>query len=150
MFARWAPSVPLFVLVLPAIALGCMSSSSPDAPSGSPLPACPDTPNCEHTIRSYSVAPAALFSAAQSALDALGPAELRVSPDTNRASAVYRVAFLFKDDVDVAVEAQDEGSVLYVRSASRVGHSDLGVNRRRVNRFFQAVENALDSAPAQR
>jgi uncharacterized protein (DUF1499 family) len=96
------------------------------------------------------VAPEALFSAAQSALDALGPVELRVSPDANRASAAYRVAFLFTDDVDVAVAAQEEGSVLYVRSASRVGHSDLGVNRRRVHRFFEAVTEALEPASNQR
>jgi len=59
---------------------------------------------------------------------------------------VYRVALLFKDDVDVAVEPSADGSTLHVRSASRVGHSDLGVNRRRVARFFRAVDEALDAA----
>ena len=116
------------------------------APSDSPLPACPETPNCERTARTYSVDASALFAAAQRGLDALGPLELQVQPEDRRASAVYRVALLFKDDVDVAVESSPDGSTLHVRSASRVGHSDLGVNRRRVDRFFRAVDEALDAA----
>jgi uncharacterized protein (DUF1499 family) len=59
------------------------------------------------------------------------------------ASAVYRVAWIFKDDVDVAVESDTAGSVLHLRSASRIGHSDLGVNRRRVQRILDAVEEQL-------
>lgn len=34
----------------------------------------------------------------------------------------------FKDDI----EFEQEGEVIHVRSASRIGHSDLGVNRKRV------------------
>jgi len=58
---------------------------------------------------------------------------------------VYQVALIFKDDVDVAVRARDDGgSALYVRSASRVGYSDLGVNQRRVERLLRAVDRALN------
>ena len=114
------------------------------APPDSLLPACPETPNCERTARPYSVDASSLFAAAQRGLDALGPVELQVQPEARRASAVYRVALLFKDDVDVAVESSAEGSTLHVRSASRVGHGDLGVNRRRVDRLFRAVDEALD------
>jgi Uncharacterized protein conserved in bacteria len=113
-----------------------------------PLPPCPDTPNCERVSRGYDVPPDTLFAAAQRALESLGPTTLR-RPDgrsERRLEAVYRVALVFKDDVDVAVKARDEeGSALYVRSASRVGHSDLGVNRRRVERFFDALQRALDN-----
>ena len=57
---------------------------------------------------------------------------------------MYRVALVFKDDVDVAVRTRDDGgSVLYVRSASRVGHSDLGVNRRRVRNLLETMEKIL-------
>lgn len=134
-----------WLLLVPAVLfLACTSPSVNRTPRpDNPLPPCPDTPNCERTSRSYSVGADTLFSAAQDALDALGPTELQVQPDAKRASAVYRVALIFKDDVDVAVAAQDTGSVLFVRSASRVGESDLGVNRRRVERFFQAVDDAL-------
>jgi uncharacterized protein (DUF1499 family) len=41
----------------------------------------------------------------------------------------------FKDDVEFEVE----GDVVHVRSASRLGHSDLGVNRRRVEQLREAL-----------
>jgi uncharacterized protein (DUF1499 family) len=130
----------LLAVTLPSVS---EAQSLPD----NPLPPCPDTPNCERTARAYDVPPDPLFVAVQRALESLGPTTLRLSdsPHECRAEAVYRVALIFKDDVDVAVKAQaDGGSVLYVRSASRVGYSDLGVNRRRVDRFFRAVDRALD------
>jgi uncharacterized protein (DUF1499 family) len=115
-----------------------------------PLAACPDTPNCERVAWGYGVPPDTLYRAAERALESLGPVTLRrpgTRPDASsprRLEAVYRVALIFKDDVDVAVRPRnDGGSALYVRSASRVGHSDLGVNRRRVDRFLTAVESAL-------
>lgn len=117
-----------------------------------PLPPCPNTPNCERTARAYDVPPDLLFAAAQRALEVLGPVTLRLPdpPHGRRAEAVYRVALVFKDDVDVAVKAQDDGgSVLYVRSASRVGSNDLGVNRRRVRDFLEAVERILQENRSQ-
>jgi uncharacterized protein (DUF1499 family) len=130
----------LFALTLPLV------SDAQSLPEN-PLSSCPDTPNCERTARGYEVPAETLYRAAERALESLGPASLRrpgASSD-RRLAAVYRVALIFKDDVDVAVRARDGGgSTLYVRSASRVGYSDLGVNRRRVERFFQAVDRALD------
>mgnify|MGYP006423155355 CR=1 FL=1 len=111
-----------------------------------PLASCPDTPNCERVARGYDVPPDTLYRAAERALESLGPVRLRCPGDSSshRLEAVYRVALIFKDDVDVAVRPRDDGSsALYVRSASRVGHSDLGVNRRRVDRFLTAVGSAL-------
>lgn len=94
------------------------------------------------------MSPDRLYAGAQRALTALGPAQLHLQPDSMRASAVYRVAWIFKDDVSVAIEAQSDSSVLHVRSASRVGESDLGVNRRRVLRFFEALEEELSAHPS--
>mgnify|MGYP000258732450 CR=1 FL=1 len=114
--------------------------------SDNPLPPCPDTPNCERTARAYDVSADALYRAAQHALQSLDPVTLRLpnGPRERRAEAVYRVALIFKDDVEVAVQTrEDGGSVLYVRSASRVGYSDLGVNRRRVRSLLAAVEEVL-------
>ena len=113
------------------------------AQSSSPLPPCPSSPNCERVSRPFPVAPDALFSAAQRALATLSPVALDVRPDAYRLHAVYRVALLFNDDVDVAVTAGEDRSWLHIRSASRVGYSDLGVNARRVDRFFDALGDEL-------
>lgn len=112
---------------------------SPD----SPLPPCPSSPNCVRTARTVDATPDTAFAAAQRALDALGPAVLETTPTSHRAHAVYRVALVFKDDVDLVVAPADAGSTVHVRSASRTGYSDLGVNRRRVDRFFQTLEQEL-------
>ncbi len=53
----------------------------------------------------------------------------------------------FVDDLEVLIESDGE---LVVRSASRVGRGDLGVNRRRVERIRSALTEAgliSDSAP---
>ncbi|WP_028566808.1 DUF1499 domain-containing protein [Salisaeta longa] len=108
----------------------------------SPLAACPDTPNCTHVARTFEAPPDTVRAAAQAALRALGPLSVRLRDDGTFA-AVYRVALVFKDDMTVAVAPHETGSVLFVRSASRVGYSDLGVNDRRVQRFLRKVRAQL-------
>jgi uncharacterized protein (DUF1499 family) len=76
----------------------------------------------------------------------MGPVKMNVQPSDRSVRTVFRVAFFFKDDVDVIIVPEGETggrSALHIRSASRVGKSDLGVNRRRVDRFFQRLEERL-------
>jgi len=121
---------------------GCSPSTPPARPSN-PLPDCPNTPNCERASVSFDVPADALYSAVLRAMDTLHPTEMTSSPEARRASAVYRVALMFKDDLQIAVEPDGNESVLHIRSASRVGQSDLGVNARRVNRLLRAVRERL-------
>ena len=51
--------------------------------------------------------------------------------------------FGFKDDVVVRVERAGTGSRVDVRSKSRVGRSDLGVNARRIRDFLAALAARL-------
>lgn len=54
-------------------------------------------------------------------------------------SATYMSAvFKFVDDVEV----RSDGSVCHIRSASRVGYSDRGANRKRVSAIRAALQNA--------
>lgn len=126
-------------LILSLAVLGAAAQPLPD----NPLPPCPESPNCERVSQYYEVPDDTLFAAAQASLDELGPSELTVDPGPLRAHAVYRVALVFDDDVHLAVEPHADGSVLHIRSASRVGYSDLGVNQRRVERFLEALDDQL-------
>jgi len=124
--------------------------SSPDVSTtdttDNPLPPCPGTPNCERQARPFSTDPDVLFGAVQSTLANMGPVSMNVRPQDRSVRTVFRVALLFKDDVDVAIRPDGPTggqSMLYIRSASRVGKSDLGVNRRRVERFFGRLEERL-------
>lgn len=61
--------------------------------------------------------------------------------------AEYTTALLrFVDDVDFLIEP--DGGKIHIRSASRVGYSDLGANRKRVERIRQAFDSAQASANA--
>jgi fatty-acyl-CoA synthase len=52
--------------------------------------------------------------------------------------------FDFKDDVMIRIQPTDEGgSRIDVRSASRVGLSDLGANAKRVRNLLDDIEIAL-------
>lgn len=137
------PIVPLIWVLVPLLGGGCDTPTFPAAVPANPLPECPDTPNCVRTTLSYEQPGDTLFGAVGHALAELGPVQYRCQPDARRVTAVYRVAGIFKDDVSVAVTEQQKGSQLHVRSASRVGHSDLGVNARRVDWLREVVENAL-------
>ena len=110
------------------------------SPAGSPLPACPDTPNCVHEAFTYAIPASDLALLVDDALQSLSPESIeRGSVDSLTFKAVFKI-FTFQDDVDIAIVPGSDTTSLYVRSASRVGHSDLGVNRRRINRLMKKLE----------
>jgi uncharacterized protein (DUF1499 family) len=51
------------------------------------------------------------------------------------------LVFKFVDDVEFLVDPQEQ--TIHFRSASRVGHSDLGVNRRRMEKLSVLLEQEL-------
>ena len=109
-----------------------------------PLPPCPDLPNCVRRSERFAAAPATLCEAARAALDDVGAARVEADAGRRRLDALFAV-LLFKDDVAVAVEPAGDGAVLHIRSASRVGRHDLGVNARRVRKFMDALHARLDA-----
>ena len=48
--------------------------------------------------------------------------------------------FGFKDDVVVRVRATASGSIVDIRSVSRVGQSDLGANAKRIRAILHGIE----------
>ena len=48
--------------------------------------------------------------------------------------------FRFKDDFVVEVRAQDNGSVVQMRSKSRDGKGDIGANAARIKAFFAKLQ----------
>ena len=109
----------------------------------SPLSACPKTPNCVHDAYIFELYPSDLADRVDQALRSLNPHEFqRGVDDSKEMHAVYTV-FFFKDDVHVSIQLHDNKSVLFIRSASRTGRSDLGVNRRRVRKILKTLNEQL-------
>lgn len=108
-----------------------------------PLPPCPDSPNCVRLSKGFSRPPAQLFESARKALRQMGPVGLRMESESRQIDAVFKI-FIYKDDFAVQTEATDESSgFVHIRSSSRTGYSDLGVNRRRVKRFLRLLKKQL-------
>lgn len=107
-----------------------------------PLPGCPESPNCVRTTWVYAASPDELFAKTGPALIAAGAGSVTQDIGGRRLDAVFTV-FLFKDDVAVIIEPYESGAAVHIRSASRTGQSDLGVNGRRVKRIKAALDARL-------
>jgi uncharacterized protein (DUF1499 family) len=99
--------------------------------------------NCYRESQAFDRAPQALFDAALAAVRDLDGLTIGRATEIERNGlglhAPFKV-FIFTDDLDLRVEHHGSGAVLHVRSASRVGRSDLGTNRRRVRALFDALD----------
>jgi uncharacterized protein (DUF1499 family) len=121
---------------------GAVASSPPG--SGSRLPPCPDSPNCvssESTREGQAIAPLAFqgspveaFACLKRVVMAMPRAKL-ISSDAEFIHAQFRTRLGFVDDVSFALD-ENRGAI-HMRSASRVGYWDLGVNRRRLEKIRQ-------------
>ncbi len=60
----------------------------------------------------------------------------------DRVDATFRTPLLrFTDDVSFLLD--DQTKLMHFRSASRVGHSDLGANRKRLNALVPKIASAI-------
>lgn len=81
-----------------------------------------------------ATAPSAMMSNAEAALVDMGLEIVDVNSSAGRIEATATTFwFGFKDDVVVRVRAEGAGSIVDVRSVSRVGQSDLGANAARIS-----------------
>jgi len=114
---------------------------------------CPKTPNCVSSVDTdpkHFIEPLQFRGNATEAherllkiLYSLKRVRVVVSEEDYIHAEFVSAIFRFVDDVEFYLD--DRNKVIHVKSASRVGYSDLGVNRRRVEnirkRFDQNEEN---------
>lgn len=121
------PSAPNTYLVAPE---GLCEQSAPDK-----------------ILRPFPAAPGSLFTALMSLIE--DKAGWKVERSDAEQNTIWFVAtshlMRYKDDVDILIlpdEAESEsgrGSRLAIYSRSRIGHSDLGANRRRVKHLLECL-----------
>lgn len=137
------------VVIVAFFAMGLYSEtgSAPGLANGQ-LSSCPSKPNCvssesspsdSHSIAAISIMPAMgeePLLKVKEVVELLG-GDVSFSDDNYMASTFSSELFGFVDDVEFRV---DQGSnLLHVRSASRVGYSDLDANRKRVEQIRQLL-----------
>ncbi len=133
----------LFLIVLVSISM----ASEAEAPAKKRLPPCKDTPNCvstQATDKLHYIAPFKISGDAKTAWltlrDAIKAHDRMVitheTEDSLHAEATSLV-LSFVDDIDAFLDL--EAGVIQIRSSSRIGHSDFGVNRKRIESFRQQL-----------
>ncbi len=108
------------------------------------LQACPDRPSCVSSLATTDEHSIAAFNIPQGMTDPLSTLALIIlempktkilEQNANYLHVIFKSAFFgFVDDLEVL----RDGELLQVRSVSRVGYSDMGVNRSRVNTLHEA------------
>ena len=115
---------------------------------------CPDSPNCVSTLATDAqhLIPAIDWSHTdKTATEAI---KQLISTEFPRARLVSEspgylhfeftsLIFRFVDDVEFLVD--DENNQVHFRSASRVGYSDMGANRRRMEKISQRLADQASS-----
>jgi uncharacterized protein (DUF1499 family) len=92
--------------------------------------------------------PDQLFARAVEVARGLGWEVVAAVPAEGRLEATARTRWLgFRDDVVVRIRPDGAGSRVDVRSASRVGVSDLGTNARRIRAFLDALRATPAAGP---
>ncbi len=88
------------------------------------------------------VPPSEAFSCAESAARDMGWEIVALAPEDGRVEATATTPWWgFKDDVVIRIRARQGGSLVDVRSVSRVGMSDLGANAARIRKFQARLGN---------
>ena len=121
------------------------------AMSQSPLKECPQSPNCVSTLTRQAdkrMAPIALTVDADTARAAIKSVVLsmprtRLLAETDDYLHFTFRSWLFRFVDDVEFYLDGEAGVVHFRSASRTGHGDLGVNRKRMTRLGERIAAAL-------
>ena len=114
------------------------------------LAPCPKSSNCVssqatdsvHAIEPLKFAgdPGVAWKTLKGIVESMGRTKIVEESDTVLRAEVTSRIFRFVDDLDFILDAKTR--TIQVRSASRVGRSDLGVNRRRVETLRQKVKEA--------
>ena len=111
------------------------------------LAPCPASPNCvasDAPDGDHAIAPLALaapadeaWSAARAALAALPRTRIVAETDDYLHAECSSALFRFVDDIELQLISAE--GIIAVRSASRVGYGDMGVNRRRVEDLRESL-----------
>ena len=104
---------------------------------------CPDTPNCVSSFakdQSHKIEPLKFEESSKEEIEKIEKiiknmkrSEIVLKTD-KKIHAVFR-SFLFRFKDDVYFEADEEKKIINIKSAARVEYSDFGVNRKRLEKI---------------
>ena len=150
-------AIPIGIVVWIAtnVAMGLAPSAAKGLQADGRVAGCPDSPNCVSTTDErpnfavepidFLVAPDAALKLAREALQREGGNGIADDGAHYLRATFVTPVLRFRDDVEIAIQPSDKQ--IHIRSASRVGYSDLGVNRKRAERLRSAISERLAQPP---
>lgn len=114
------------------------------------LPACPSSPNCvssQATDDSHFIAPFKItaniedtWAALKKALMSQSRTVITSETESTLHAEASSLVFRFVDDIDVILDKA--AGLIHIRSASRIGYGDFGVNRKRMEMLRAQLQQA--------
>jgi uncharacterized protein (DUF1499 family) len=154
----WRIAVLGILILLGVLILGNWFAGKPSglgAENGR-LAACPDSPNCvssQEDREPYQVSALkyegdgkAAFARLKELVENQPRTEVVTQTEKYLHAEVTTAVLRFVDDLEFLL-AEDE-KVIHVRSASRIGHADMGTNRKRVEALRSKFESAEENQAA--
>ncbi len=150
--------VVFIILLLGLVLLLLVHQSKSDQALGltkQKLARCPEKPNCvcseyqddsKHFISPlrYELNHADVIKTLQDSIEQMG-GEIQVAEETYLATIFKSDLFGFIDDLEIRLDT--ENRLVHMRSASRVGYSDRGVNRKRIETIVGLLKSTPDFIP---
>ena len=148
-------SVLVLVLAGTMAFISCMSEAPENIGlQNGKLADCPSSPNCvcsqqdksdeKHFIEalSYQAEPAVVMSHIKEVLNSMSRTKVISESENYLHVECTSLIFRFKDDLEFFIDTEQQK--IHFRSASRVGHSDLGVNRKRVEEIKKKISASME------
>lgn len=145
----------LLLLLILAVTFTACESGIKDLPYNmeipeNPISVCPDSPNCFRTTQVFEQDSSTVVEAFRSTIETENPFEVEINTTNQDFSitAVYQIpVFGWLDDVEIRFEADTvirNHTFIHLKSSSREGYYDLGVNKRRINRILKKARKELN------
>jgi len=143
-----------FIIYFFILGINSKSKNAPGLIEGH-LSKCPNTPNCvcteykDHT--SHYIAPITITKNTPPTFNSLLALKeiirnmggsIQLENENYFAATFTSAIFGFVDDLEIRMDTNKK--IIHIRSVSRVGRSDLGVNKKRVERLKQLYELSID------
>ena len=139
-----------FKIIFYIIFMTLSTANQTSSASEKKLPLCRDSPNCVSSQAEdapHFIEPFRISGSSEKAWQALKKAlnsQSRMvitheTADTLHAEATSLI-FRFVDDINAILDA--DMNLIHIRSASRTGHSDFGVNRKRIEALRMQLQKA--------
>ena len=143
-------NLPRFIFFFLLLSGTIFMTTTADATPTKNLPPCLNTPNCvssQATDERHYIAP---FKISGNPLKAWGEFRKAITQrkrmvithetETRLHAEATSLVFHFVDDIDAILDVA--AGLIHIRSASRIGHSDFGVNRKRIETFREELKKS--------